>query len=76
MKNGCGCSTMCRFNYNVAEYTAMRDSYKELTRQEMDLLLMGELSTVTFDSSNTELVPATLRLQENVPSLVFDTGET
>ncbi len=55
MRDGCGCSTMCSAKFSACEYTVMRNSCNDLTREERDLFLMGELSASMFDSSRTRM---------------------
>ena len=55
MRDGCGCNAMCSAQFDVSEYTTMRDSCGDLTREHMDLFMMGQLSATTFDSSKTRV---------------------
>ncbi len=55
VRDGCGCSTMCSALFSAGEYMMMRDSCNELTREERDIFVMGELSATTFDSTSTRM---------------------
>ena len=55
MRDGCGCNAMCSAQFDESEYTTMRDSCGHLTREQMDLFMMGQLSATTFDSSKTRV---------------------
>ena len=44
-----------RGQFVATEYTVMRNSCNDLSREERDMFLMGELSASMFDSSRTQL---------------------
>ena len=57
----CGCScnlgpkgTPCHKLFLAAQYQESRDECRELTREELDLVVMGELRALTLQSEKTE----------------------
>ena len=53
VNNGCGCKKSCSKLFTLDYYTAMRNSCAELTRQELDMFVMGEISATVHDSDKT-----------------------
>ena len=53
----CGCSVHdgrpCSANFSIDHYLDVRGQCKELTRGELDMALLGQLSALTFTSSHT-----------------------
>ena len=70
-RDGCGCSAMCSAQFSVSEYTTMRNSCNDLSREERDLFLMGELSASMFDSSRTRMGSRHSEDQRQCPKSCF-----
>ena len=63
MSSGCGCALHngrpCSGQFTIDHYLEFRGQCKELTRAELDMVLLGQLSAFTFTSEQT--VRATLQ---------------
>ena len=52
IRDGCGCKANCSAHFDASEYTTMSG---DLTREQRDIFMLGQLSATTFDSSKTRL---------------------
>ena len=53
MVEGCGCSKQCSSRFDEAYLTKMRSDCAELTHEQLDLVVMGQLLGFVVDSENT-----------------------
>ena len=59
LSSGCSCqygprNTPCHRLFSAAQYREMRDECRELTRDELDLVIMGQLRALTLRDSCTQ----------------------
>ena len=47
LRTGCGCRWSCCSKFDRAHYQKMRDQCSELTHDELDLVLMGQIMATT-----------------------------
>ena len=57
--SGCKCNlgpkgTPCHKLFSATQYQEMRDECRELTREELDLVVMGELRALTLQDGKTQ----------------------
>ena len=50
VENGCHCQRKCSSLFDEAHYSMMRDSCAELSHEELDMFIMGELSVFMYDT--------------------------
>ena len=54
LNDGCGCARKCSKKFDLAKVTDMRNNCAELSRDELDMLVMGEVLSSTSYTDETE----------------------
>ena len=54
LNDGCGCARKCSKKFHLAKVTDMRNNCAELSRDELDMLVMGEVLSSTSYTDETE----------------------
>ena len=77
--NGCSCNlgangSPCHQLFSATQYREMRDECRELSREELDLVVMGELCALTLRDRTTQRAGERRRTFSKFQKMVFVRG--